>query len=542
MHNVSLRKPALCNQSLFLLKASHAKRAQKHPATDIVLRTIEDHVISHEDNCTKFRLTCALLLQLSGYSVTIYTKASPDSWSTDEKYTSPKAVASLNEYRNQEWDQISFDTFKKLVDDKEVGLMLVPALEYSKNTIENLWYENFVPDFQEIKAKDLPVGQNYGFKFQTYCINVPKYLQWVLNQFKLNGGKIKHKTFKSIHELNIDNPDVVLNCSGLQAQSLNGVNDKLVYATRGQTVIVKAPKVYYTVTAGDAEDLQANDFTYVVMNDLQPCTKTADAIIERCVKLCPELLNEDGKVDIIGHKVGLRPSRIGGVRLEGKVERGNSREKNLYLAKLAEQGGRYNDMQEFITALFKDLAVSNEAPTVEERELFAIASKNVVGDLRETWYTIELIVKRLRESESDEEKLQTALDYQNKLKDEITLYCNLVVDLIDKNLIPSTKKDVAALIFFHKMKADYLRYLAEISTEEKKEQLAVLAKLSYTTAADIASTELPPTHPTRLGLVLNYSVFHYDILNSVEAASIIAKQGFDDALAEIDALEEHSYK
>ncbi|KAJ3383985.1 hypothetical protein HDU92_003808 [Lobulomyces angularis] len=307
-------------------------------------------------------LTCALLLQLSGYSVTIYTKASPDSWSTDEKYTSPKAVASLNEYRNQEWDQISFDTFKKLVDDKEVGLMLVPALEYSKNTIENLWYENFVPDFQEIKAKDLPVGQNYGFKFQTYCINVPKYLQWLLNQFKLNGGKIKHKTFKSIHELNIDNPDVVLNCSGLQAQSLNGVNDKLVYATRGQTVIVKAPKVNYTVTAGDAEDLQANDFTYVIPRpgiffccdevvlggtfqhhnyDLQPCTKTADAIIERCVKLCPELLNEDGKVDIIGHKVGLRPSRIGGVRLEGKVERDRNNKKYFLIHNYGHGGYGY---------------------------------------------------------------------------------------------------------------------------------------------------------------------------------------------------------
>lgn len=55
-------------------------------------------------------------------------------------------------------------------------------------------------------------------------------------------------------------------------------------------------------------------------------------------------------------------------------------------------------------------------------------------------------------------------------------------------------------------------------------------------------TELPPTHPIRLGLALNFSVFYYEILNSPDRACRLAKAAFDDAIAELDTLSEESYK
>jgi 14-3-3 protein epsilon len=53
---------------------------------------------------------------------------------------------------------------------------------------------------------------------------------------------------------------------------------------------------------------------------------------------------------------------------------------------------------------------------------------------------------------------------------------------------------------------------------------------------------LAPTHPIRLGLALNFSVFYYEILNSPDRACNLAKQAFDEAIAELDTLGEESYK
>lgn len=47
----------------------------------------------------------------------------------------------------------------------------------------------------------------------------------------------------------------------------------------------------------------------------------------------------------------------------------------------------------------------------------------------------------------------------------------------------------------------------------------------------MAQTDLAPTHPIRLGLALNFSVFYYEILNSPDQACHLAKQAFDDAIA-----------
>ena len=91
-------------------------------------------------------------------------------------------------------------------------------------------------------------------------------------------------------------------------------------------------------------------------------------------------------------------------------------------------------------------------------------------------------------------------------------------------------------------KGDYHRYLAEFATGDKRKDSADKSLEAYKAASDVAVTELPPTHPIRLGLALNFSVFYYEILNSPDRACHLAKQAFDDAIAELDALSEESYK
>lgn len=70
---------------------------------------------------------------------------------------------------------------------------------------------------------------------------------------------------------------------------------------------------------------------------------------------------------------------------------------------------------------------------------------------------------------------------------------------------------------FHR-KGDYHRYLAEFATGNDRKEAAENSLVAYKAASDIAMTDLQPTHPIRLGLALNFSVFYYEILNSPDRA------------------------
>lgn len=84
--------------------------------------------------------------------------------------------------------------------------------------------------------------------------------------------------------------------------------------------------------------------------------------------------------------------------------------------------------------------------------------------------------------------------------------------------------------FFYR-KGDYHRYLAEFAIGDKRKDSADKSLEAYKAATEVAQTELPPTHPIRLGLALNFSVFYYEILNAPDQACHLAKQAFDDAIA-----------
>merc|ERR1711933_139501 len=97
-------------------------------------------------------------------------------------------------------------------------------------------------------------------------------------------------------------------------------------------------------------------------------------------------------------------------------------------------------------------------------------------------------------------------------------------------------------VFYVKMKADYYRYIAEFTDGDKKTQAAESAKLAYAEATSVAEKDLVVTHPIRLGLALNYSVFMYEVLGNPDEACKMARTSFEDAIAELDNVAEDSYK
>lgn len=78
-------------------------------------------------------------------------------------------------------------------------------------------------------------------------------------------------------------------------------------------------------------------------------------------------------------------------------------------------------------------------------------------------------------------------------------------------------------VFYLKMQGDYHRYLAETANPEERESNVGNARQAYQGALDIAKQEMAPTHPIRLGLALNFSVFYYEIQDSPEDACQLAK-------------------
>jgi 14-3-3 protein epsilon len=213
-----------------------------------------------------------------------------------------------------------------------------------------------------------------------------------------------------------------------------------------------------------------------------------------------------------------------------------SREENVYMAKLAEQAERYDEMVEAM----KRVAKQDVELTVEERNLLSVAYKNVIGARRASWRIVSSIEQK-EENKGNESHVKRIKEYRNKIEAELTGICNDILSVLDNHLIPSSTTGESK-VFYYKMKGDYHRYLAEFATGQARKEAAENSLIAYKSASDIAVTELPPTHPIRLGLALNFSVFYYEILNSPDRACHLAKQAFDDAIAELDTLSEDSYK
>ncbi|KAG9137440.1 hypothetical protein Leryth_020629 [Lithospermum erythrorhizon] len=223
-----------------------------------------------------------------------------------------------------------------------------------------------------------------------------------------------------------------------------------------------------------------------------------------------------------------------------------TRDQYVYLAKLSEQAERYEEMVSYMDKLVLTSTPSTEL-TVEERNLLSVAYKNVIGSLRAAWRIVSSIEQK-EESRKNEEHVGLVKDYRSKVEGELTNICNGILKLLEDNLVPSGSTSESK-VFYLKMKGDYHRRQkvdlgnSVLWSLRLDESVAAEDTMnSYKAAQEIAAADLSPTHPIRLGLALNFSVFYYEILNSCDKACSMAKQAFEEAIAELDTLGEESYK
>eukprot|EP00512_Aurantiochytrium_limacinum_P002327 CAMPEP_0171504292 /NCGR_PEP_ID=MMETSP0958-20121227/11477_1 /TAXON_ID=87120 /ORGANISM="Aurantiochytrium limacinum, Strain ATCCMYA-1381" /LENGTH=254 /DNA_ID=CAMNT_0012040091 /DNA_START=54 /DNA_END=818 /DNA_ORIENTATION=+ len=222
-----------------------------------------------------------------------------------------------------------------------------------------------------------------------------------------------------------------------------------------------------------------------------------------------------------------------------------SRDDCVYHARLAEQAERYDDMVLYMKAV----AQGDRELSVEERNLLSVAYKNVIGARRASWRVLSSIEAK-EKMKGDDSKVAKVAAYRKKVEDELDDVCDEILNIIKDNLIPQAEnmkgpEKAESQVFYYKMSGDYHRYLAEFKLDEMRRDCAEAALDAYKQAQTIAEDPedgLPPTHPIRLGLALNLSVFYYEILAEQEQACDLAKRAFDSAIAELDSLQEESYK
>jgi 14-3-3 protein epsilon len=207
-------------------------------------------------------------------------------------------------------------------------------------------------------------------------------------------------------------------------------------------------------------------------------------------------------------------------------------EKNVYIAMLAEQCNRFEEMIEYLEDLLK---TREKDLTSDERNLLSIAYKNSVSSRRTALRTI--MAYELKEKKKDNSAfLPYIQEYRKKVEDELTKTCNNVLSSID-NFLLKRAEDAEGKVFYLKMKGDYNRYIAEYAQGDLKDKTGKEALNSYKQASESAKG-LPSIHPIGLGLALNFSVFYYEVMNDHETACKIAQEVLDNANKELPGIDE----
>jgi|TARA_B110000196_G_scaffold138000_1_gene119676 D-amino-acid oxidase len=217
------------------------------------------------------------------------------------------------------WGSETYDVLKVLSRFPQTGVSMTQTYEYFREEQPDPLWKESVDGFKRLN-KDLPEDYVECFSFMTSVIEMPIYLQWLMNRYEELGGNHKVKRINNFSNIS-EQYNLIVNCTGLESKTL--LNDSEVYPVRGQIIRVKTDiKEMYL-------DQQISTLAYIVprsedmilggvaqSNDwsLETRMEDRDNILEKCCKLIPELKN----AEIIEDMVGLRPGRSE-VRLEKEI-------------------------------------------------------------------------------------------------------------------------------------------------------------------------------------------------------------------------------
>ncbi|MBL1291726.1 FAD-dependent oxidoreductase [Streptomyces sp. NPDC057067] len=162
-----------------------------------------------------------------------------------------------------------------------------------------------------------------GLRVTLPLIDMPAHLRWLEERLRAAGGVVERRTVRGFAEAAAE-ARVVVNCTGLGSREL--VPDPGVRPVRGQLVVVENPGIEEWFAEADPASSATTYFFpqpgRLVLGGTaeaddaraEPDPRTAEEIVARCARVRPEIAG----ARVLGHRVGLRPARDAGVRIEAE--------------------------------------------------------------------------------------------------------------------------------------------------------------------------------------------------------------------------------
>jgi len=262
-------------------------------------------------------LTCGVVLAERGFHTAIFAKE------IGQQTTSGAAAAIWFPYDAQPAEKVipwALETYKALIDltrDPRSGVSMIDLRQFSRTG------EIQIPDWAiplgaaAVSTGLRPVFKG-GFSLRVPLTDTTIYLDYLATRFQKAGGEINANVrFEKLEEVDRDF-DLVINCAGIGAREL--VRDTDLEPHRGQVVIVpRVEDLSCAIVCDDAPLMYAiprtNDCVFGGTNDLRSDLAADPATTNRIIAECSRVLNIE-RPNVLAARVGLRPFRKSGVRLE----------------------------------------------------------------------------------------------------------------------------------------------------------------------------------------------------------------------------------
>jgi D-amino-acid oxidase len=267
-------------------------------------------------------LTTAISLAEAGLSVTIRTAAPPERTTSVAAGAVWGLVKAGPPERVLEWGRVGLEVLAKLAAEPGTGVRIAAGREVSRGPLEPYYWTELLTDRRPCGRSELPEGFIQGWHYTAPLATMPVYLGYLRARFERAGGTLEVSPVDSLAGLAGAAP-VIVNCSGAAAHDL--VPDPAVVPVRGQVVIAANPGIEEFLINRDPEPpwivyMFPHGDTVLLGGtndegnwDTDPKQEVAERILAGCRAIEPRLRG----VEILGHRVGLRPWRPE-VRLEAE--------------------------------------------------------------------------------------------------------------------------------------------------------------------------------------------------------------------------------